>query len=187
MNDKALGVRSFHETISHYQQLRRAAHTFTEERFKDYAISMREITHADVVAADKWAANWADPKKKPDWQWCVLYQGYQSNTAIKRFDAAITVGGVLCALCYGIPTRAKLTLKIHTLARKPSNNPLGGQVRRMMLFAAFTYARLLDCKEIWLCNPMNEELVELYERAGYSASRNRFGKTTHLVMRLDYE
>ncbi len=188
MNDKvSIRHRTFAETVTHYRQLRHATHAFTENRFKAFAISMREISHADAVAADQWGAGWAEQKKKPTWEWVRQYHLHQENTCIKRFDAAVSVGGVLCALCYGIPTRAKLTLKIHTLARKPENNPLAGNVRRVMLFAALTYARLLGCKEIWLCNPLNEELVPVYTRSGYVAHKNRFGKTTHLVMRLDYD
>ncbi len=52
-----------------------------------------------------------------------------------------------------------------------------------MLFAAVAYARLLDAKELWICNPMNDRLVSLYESIGYKAHTNSIGITTHLSSR----
>jgi hypothetical protein len=45
----------------------------------------------------------------------------------------------LCAFCYGIPTKTKLTLKVHTLEWKPTDNPLAGNVLRIILFSAMQH------------------------------------------------
>jgi hypothetical protein len=34
---------------------------------------------------------------------------------------------------------------------------------------------------------MNEKLVDVYQRYGYRANKNRMGNTTHLAMRLKYD
>jgi hypothetical protein len=103
---------------------------------------------------------------------------------VKRFDVAVSAQGKLCALCYGVPSRKKLILKLHALSRLPIHNPLEGKVLSIVLFAADAYARLIDAEEMWLCNPMNEKLVNVYERAGFIPHRNNLGITTHLSLRL---
>lgn len=175
--------RSYKETISHYESLRKVAHEFTEEEYRSFGISMSEIRYSDTVEADKW--QWGSAEKTPIWEWTRMYRDYHSHTGVKRFDTALFAQGKLCALCYGVPSRGKLILKLHALSRAPRDNPLAGKILSIMLFAANAYARLIGAKEMWLCEPMNESLVTLYEKQGYTAHRNNLGKTTHLSMRLD--
>lgn len=187
MTGAGYNKNSFHEAKSHYRELRRVAHDFTEEEYSCYTIKLREISYSDAVEADKWSDYWDDSQKIPSWDWVRMYHDYQSNSGVKRFDAALMMNGVLCAMCYGVPSAGKLTLKLHAISRKPNNNPLEGKVLTIMLFAADAYARILGCTELWICNPMNERLVDVYEKSGYTANRNRLGITTHLSLRLSYE
>ncbi len=114
-----------------------------------------------------------------------MYHRYRGGDALKRFEVAIVAMGEPVALCYGKPSKNKVILKIHTLARSPLNNPLAGNVIEIILFAAMTYASLLGCAEIWLCEPMNGRLVDVYGRHGYTTQMNKNGKVTHVVMRLE--
>ncbi len=179
--------RTYKETIRHYEDLRSVAHDFTEDEFKAYSVKLREIQYRDVVEADRWSDRWINSERIPTWNWERMYHDYRSNPGVKRFDVALSMNGVLSAICYGVPTRGKLTLKLHAISRKPDNNPLQGKVLTIILFAADAYARLLGCEELWICNPMNEKLIGLYKNAGYEANRNRLGVTTHLSMKLNYE
>lgn len=77
-----------------------------------------------------------------------------------------------------------MVLKIHALERKPVNNPLQGKVLTMILFAADAYANLLGSKELWICNPMNQALVQKYQGAGFKAHNNKLGQTSHLSLRI---
>lgn len=113
-----------------------------------------------------------------------MYKDYQSNAGSKRFDIAFKVNGKICALCYGVPTKTKMVLKIHALERKPNQNPLQGQTLKIILFAAEAYATLLGSKELWLCNPMNQTLVGKYQKAGFDAHTDKAGYTSHLSLRI---
>jgi hypothetical protein len=177
-------ARTFKETVVHYGELRKVAHEFTEAEYRQFSVRLREIRYDDAVEADRWSALWDDAAKVPIWTWTRMYRDYHGNSGIKRFDAALDVNGKLCALCYGVPSRRKLILKLHAIARLPENNPLEGKVLTIMLFAADAYARLLDAEELWICNPMNDRLVSLYEGAGYSVNSDRSGVVTHLSLRL---
>lgn len=179
--------RTYKETIQHYQNLRNIAHEFTEDEFKKYSVSLREIEYRDVVEADRWSSQWSNPEKTPTWNWERMYYDYTSNSGVKRFDVSLSRNGILSAICYGVPTKGKLILKLHAISRKPDNNPLQGKVLTIILFAADAYARLLGCEELWICNPMNENLVDLYKKSGYEENKNRLGITTHLSVRLNYE
>ncbi len=168
-------------------KLKSVTHEFTEEEFIDYSIKLRGIQYRDVLEADKWSGRWSDTDKIPIWNWERMYHDYHSHAGVKRFDVALSAGGVLSALCYGAPSRKKLTLKLHAISRRPYDNPLQGKILTIILFAADAYARLLGCEELWICNPMNEKLVDVYQKYGYVANKNRMGATTHLTMRLKYD
>jgi hypothetical protein len=83
-------------------------------------------------------------------------------------------------LAVGIPTRGKITLKVHVVERRPCENPIKGSVLRIILFAAHAYAGMIGSTEVWLCNPVNETMVEKYQQLGYSAVRDRTGSATHM-------
>jgi len=149
--------------------------------------SCREIQYHDVVEADRWSGRWKNSEKISTWGWERMYHDYRSHSGIKRFDVALSMRGMLSAICYGVPTRGKLTLKLHAISRRPDNNPLQGKVLTIILFSADAYARLSGCEELWICNPMNENLVDVYQKFGYVSNRNEMGSTTHLSMRLNYD
>lgn len=184
MQTQFIVKRTFRETIKHYEDMRKVSHNFTEEEYRAYGVKLREIRYIDAVEADKWATQWDEVEKIPSWEWVKMYHDYHSNTGVKRFDTALYAQGKLCAVCYGMPSRKKLILKLHAIGRLPYNNPLEGKVLAIMLYAADSYARILDSEELWICNPMNSRLVSLYQSIGYMAHTNNLGVTTHLSLRL---
>lgn len=177
--------RTFKETITFYEDLRQAVFEFTEEEFDGFGIRLSEISFADAVEADSWSTLWKNPKRITMWEWRSMFHDYHSNSGIKRFDIAVKIGGRLQLLCYGVPSRNKLILKVHALERSPVNNPLRGKVVDMTLFAADAYARLIDAEELWLCNPVSPAHVRLYQSFGFTPNFNNKNKATHLSMRIE--
>ncbi len=177
----------FAEVKTRYMELRKMAYEFTKQQYFAYPVEFREIRYGDAVAADKWRAQWKEPNKRPIWSWVDMYHKYQGPNALKRFDMALVSGGNAVALCYGIPSKNKMILKIHTIARDPVANPLEGMVMEIILFAVNAYAGLLDSREVWLCEPMNALLVKKYEQFGYIPQTNKLGKVTHLSLEVRYE
>lgn len=178
----SVSIKTYQETIRHYQELRKVVYEFAEDEFRAFGAKFSEIAYRDAAEADKW--RWDDVNKTPIWEWTRMYRDYHSNSGAKRFDIAVRAHGKLCALCYGVPSRRKLVLKLHALSRLPNNNPLRGNILSMVLFAADAYARLIGSEEMWLCNPMNNHLVKLYESAGFTAHYNNIGTATHLSIRI---
>lgn len=178
-------VESFLDAKKRYADLRDLVYEVTNNEFASLAISCREISFADAQHADNWRGQWSDREKIPVWEWKAQYNTSHGNNGMKRFDIALCTGGQLWALCYGMPTKRKLTLKLHTLARNPASNPLAGRILEIVLFASDAYARLLGCREIWLVEPMNDQLVSLYQSVGYTAYKNRMGHVTHMVMEVE--
>jgi len=175
--------RSFKETIHHYQDVRDALFEFVEEQYP--GVQAREITLRDAQTADQWPFEWQKSTRTASWQWTKMYSAYRSNSGIKRFDLALHQGGRLLALCYGVPSRNKLTLKLHALERAPGGNPLSGRVVSMIFFAASAYARLLGARELWLCNPVSDAHVRLYQKSGFEPIASRPGMPVkHLVRRI---
>jgi hypothetical protein len=177
--------RTFKETIRHYEELRQAVYEFVEEEYKAYDVALSEISHVDAIEADSWASLWKNPKRITTWSWTRLYSDYHSNTGIKRFDLAVKANGRLQLLCYGVPSRAKLILKLHAIERHPVSNPLSGKIIDLALFAADAYARLIGSNELWLCNPVSSAHVRLYQNAGFEPKYNHQGEVTHLLMRIE--
>ncbi len=184
MQQSSSKTKNFQDVKNHYILLRKIAYEQTEQEFSGNAISLREISFSDVVKADQWTNSWSEQQKRPIWSWRNMYHLYQGRNELKRFDLAVCSNGELAALCYGRPSKNKILLKIHCVARKPFNNPLTGKILDIVLFAAISYATLLGSQEIWLIEPMNLGLVKIYEKYGYTAQRNKSGVITHLAMRL---
>ena len=177
--------RTFIETIRHYDQLRQAVYEFTEEEYQGYGVNLSEISRLDAIEADSWKALWKNPKRAAYWSWARLYNEYHTSSGIKRFDVAVKINGRLQILCYGVPSRKKLILKLHALERHPVNNPLSGKALELTLFAADAYARLIDAEELWLCNPVSSAHVKLYQKAGFDPVYNSQGEVTHLLARIE--
>ncbi len=175
----------FRQVEMKYQNLRRQVFEFTIKNFSSSNFLLREITYNDAMSADRWRMAWSEQHKRPTWSWVEMYN--RSRNLLKRFDIALIVNGEPVALCYGLPSKKKVLLKLHTLARRPNANPLAGHVLDVVLFAASAYASLLGCEEIWLVAPMNDILVEKYQAFGYTAQRNKTGKVTHLSIKVNYK
>jgi hypothetical protein len=172
------------DVVAHYQRLRRFAYDKTEQEFAPLHVKLSEISYGDAVEADAWRSQWVDPERAPSWSWVQMYQEYRSNAGIKRFDPAIRVGGKLCGLCYGVPNRSRLILKLHAITRAPVDNPLRRSCFRVALFGASTYADAIGSEEIWLVQPMNEAVAAYYAGFGFTSERNATGKITHMRIAL---
>lgn len=157
--------------------LRDVVYELSNEHFRAFSVSFAPVRLRDATVADGWC--WPETLHQPSWEWRRLYRDYNSHRGIKRFELALHHQGKLAGLCYGIPSRRKLILKLHALAGAPDGT-LKGLRLRMMLYAANAYARLLNARELWICNPMNSHLVSLYEQAGFLAHFDRTQRVTHL-------
>ncbi len=122
--------------------------------------------------------------RRPNWEWTEMFDRYNSKQGVKRFEVAVWLSGVLCALSYWVPTKNKLVLKIYALGRAPQGNPLAGQTLGIIVACADAYARLLGSTEIWICEPMNRDLVALYARHDFSPVPADGSQVTHLTLRL---
>ncbi len=179
--------RTFSEVETRYRQLRGLVYTITQRAFPASPVTFRETTYNDAVRADQWQNQWEAKHKRPIWSWVDMVNRYHQYNLLKRFDIALVSSGELVALCYGLPSKNKVILKIHTIARKPNENPLSGNVLNMLFYAATAYASLLGSHEIWLVEPMNITLIEKYQQMGYTPQRNKAGKVTHLSIMVNYE
>ena len=173
--------RGYRETIRHYNELREAVYIFVEKRFQSQGIKACEVSHLDACAADKWVGEGGNTS----WQWQQMYADYHTHAGIKRFDLAIKLHGILQLLCYGVPSRRKLILKLHAIERSPTEYRLADNAVSIALFAAFAYAELIESKEIWLCNPLSPAHVRLYQAHGFTARPDALGRIPYLTMRLD--
>lgn len=179
-------LQTLTEVKARYEQLRALVYEFTDEEFQALGIACRAVSFADAMQADRWRSDWKDNNKVPCWEWVRQFEICQASNGSKRFELALCHAGKLVALCYGMPSKRKLLLKIHSLARNPNIDSLAGQIFPIVLFAANAYARLLGCKEIQLIDPMNQDIVLYYERFGFIAERNRFGQVKYLAMEVGY-
>jgi len=182
MAESARIARSFAETLTHYRNLRLLSHQLTEQEYSHLGVRLSDIQLQDTLEADKWS--WSDPEKTPIWTWSRMYEAYRSARGAKRFDVALRAGGGLQALCYGIPSRRRLILKLHALSRSPLGNPLQGQVFQIVLFAAGTYASFLGSQELWLMHPQTDGVAQYYARFGFHYHRDRSGQITHMTTKL---
>jgi hypothetical protein len=171
------------EVKSRYDEFRRMIYAETAQVFSRFGITLKPISADAARTADCWSARESNPDKQPSWSWQSMYDNYNHDRALKRFDVAVYCGNTLCALCYGIPTKRKLILKLHLLQRMPSPNPLSGNTLNIVLYAAKVYAKILGSLELWICEPMNERLVTLYKKDyGFTEVREpKTGVVTHLT------
>jgi len=155
-----------------YRRFREVVYRGTEEEeYAAFGVGLHSISVNDALDADEW------PNAK-SWSWVQQLRQYCNDP--KRFDVGLSVKGRLCALCIGTPSKAGLSLKLHVLEGKPDGNPLKGQVLKIILFAAHGYAGMIGATEVWLCDPINDDLVSVYERYGYMAVRDKKNNVTHL-------
>ena len=173
--------RSYRETIRFYKDLREAVYEYIEEEYRYLGIRASEITHLDACAADQWKSEGS----RAFWGWQQMYANYHTHAGIKRFDLAIKLRGALQLLCYGVPSRRKLILKMHAIERSPKRYTLEEDAVEIALLAAMTYADLLCSKELWLCNPMSPAHVRYYRQYGFTPQHDAAGQTPYLTMRLN--
>jgi len=174
----------YSSVVTRYQQKRALCHSFATEALGIPGLELRPIFYRDAVRGDSWRQQWSDAAKRPTWQWTELFTRYNSKQGVKRFEVAVWLSGVLCALSYGVPTKNKLILRINALGRAPRDNPLAGKTLGIILACADAYARLLGSTEIWICEPMNQDLVAIYAKHDFSPVPADGSHVTHLTLRL---
>ena len=157
-----------------YRAIRERVYQLTNDRFAALGVHARQISDADATSADAWD----DKYGVVTWKWCDFVQ-YARRDA-KRFDLAIEAGDRLCALCLGVPTGGKMTLKLHVVGSNPHENPLKGKVLMIVFSAAHAYAAALGSLEVHLCEPVNERVIALYKTYGYETVQNKQGVVTHM-------
>jgi hypothetical protein len=162
------------QVVEHYGETRQFVYRQTEQAFASLGVHVRAISDQDAAEADAWP----DIHGVKSWSWQKNLARYRREP--KRFDIAIAVGGRLCALAMGVPSRGRITLKIHVLERRPEDNPIKGRALKVILLAAHAYAGMIGSREVWLCHPASEALVAVYEKLQYSPVRDRDGRATHL-------
>ena len=173
--------RNYRDTIKFYKELREAVHEFIEDEYRYLGIRASEITHLDACTADRWKCEGS----RAFWQWQQMYADYHTHAGVKRFDLAIKLHGVLQLLCYGVPSRRKLILKMHAIERSPVRYTLEEDAVEIALLGALTYADLLRSKEIWLCNPVSPAHVRYYRQYGFTPHHDAAGLVPYLTMRLN--
>jgi hypothetical protein len=180
---RAMQQHEFTAVAARYVQMRKLCYSFATEALGIPGLELRPIYFCDAVQGDSWRLQWNDPAKRPTWEWVELFNRYNTRQGVKRFEVAVWLRGVLCGLCYGFPNKSKLILRIHAIGRAPNGNQLAGKVLPVLLASADAYALLLGSKEVWICEPMNSELVALYAKHKFSPVTADGGQVTHLIRR----
>ncbi|NRD75208.1 hypothetical protein HQQ94_18670 [Shewanella sp. VB17] len=90
--------RGVNGTKSRYRELRGVVYDFTEKEFDISGLTISEITLQDAIVADNWVSEWKDSERIATWEWTSMYNEYQSNSGLKRFDLAFKVHSQVCAL-----------------------------------------------------------------------------------------
>jgi hypothetical protein len=175
---------SLREAKIRYQQWRDFVYGSVTEEFADLGLEVGEISDQQAHEADEWNNTKQSSLRAVRWSWVEMRSRYQGKSRFKRFDMSVVKDGHLCILCYGVPSRGKMFLKIHALQGdfNAHLNPLRGAVVELVFRAAQIYAELLGAREIWICNPVNGRLVELYESQGFTAVVKN-GIVTHLFLK----
>ncbi|MFT3780682.1 MAG: hypothetical protein QM790_01615 [Nibricoccus sp.] len=157
-----------------YRTMRERAFRATEQNFCSLGIRIRTMQESDAAEADAWP----DTHGVRSWSWQQMRQVLQRDQ--KRFDVAVLAEGKLCAVCLGAPTRGKMALKLYFIESCPVQNPLRGNVLKIVFFAAHTYAKALGSLEVHIVEPASERLVEIYSAYHYEPFSDKTGKVTHM-------
>ena len=184
MQDEIYNKLTFREALEYHEELRNELYQEVSREYSALGITAREIKYADVKEADSWKNFWTKQEKAASWNWCDLYDVYRSRRGARRFDLAITKGGRLLGLSYGMLENRRLILKLHAMEANPRSNPISGGMLEITLFAADIYADVNRSSEIWICDPVSDAHVRLYQGRGFVPYYDRFDKCTHLMRKV---
>jgi hypothetical protein len=160
-----------------YQIWRDNVYRMATEDYAAAGFSFREITREDISQADNWDKGRSE--NLATWWWRDYYD--ELHNIEERFDLAVQYGKELYALCYGISSGGDLILEIKVIQKNPRLKTGEIKALSIVLYAAELYADSLGAREIRICEPINEKLVQFYETFGYKVARNTRGMALYLI------
>lgn len=112
--------------------------------------------------------------RRVGWDWSELREEFGGYPA--RFELALCVGDVLCALAVGRPSKGRTLMKLYYLEGNPDlTHPLKGSVLTSVLEGFELYAAMLDCPVARLVSPL-EGVIPRYKVAGYRLAEGKHGQ-----------
>lgn len=153
---------------SDYDDIRRGFYTFFESRVLSdtgLVITAGPIDQFVLHQVQLWSG------RRYQWDWSVLKHTYQHYPS--RFELAIRSDTTLCGLAIGKPSKAREHMSAKFIEGHPNErHPLKGYVLDILLDGLEVYGNALQCKFARV-DDVVEEIVPLYERAGYELANKR--------------
>ena len=154
-----------------YSELRKAFYSLLQVRLlalTGVSVKATELFPSLIRETEGWQ------NRKVDWDWSELREGFGGYPA--RFELALCVGDVLCALAVGRPSKARTLMKLYYLEGNPDlTHPLKGSVLTAVLEGFELYAAMLECPVARLISPL-QEVIPRYEAAGYKLAESGHGQ-----------
>ena len=144
------------------QESRIQAQSVLPIKFKN-SIKLKGIDQKALVQAKLWEIS---SNRQVDWEWKFGYEAYRRRFP-KRFELAVWNNSILCGLSIGRPSYYGSRLRLDFAERAPDNCPIIGYVMPLILLGAEAYALSIGADEIRIMHPLNERLVNYYNRQGY--------------------
>lgn len=127
------------------------------------SVSLKGIDQKALIHAKAWEH---DYNRTVNWEWQEGYNIYKMRYP-KRFELSIWKSNILCGLSIGRPSYHGTRLRLDFAERAPSNCPIRGYVMQLILLGAESYALNIGAEEVRIMHPLNERLVNYYNRLGY--------------------
>ena len=123
-------------------------------------VRIEPITHEAISECLEW------PESRCQFPWEEIIGWKDADP--KGIDVAIWYEGELCGLCYASPRKSRLCIKVILLQGSPrKSHPLRGEVAVLALTSVDFYARMLECKQIEIQDPL-EGARSVYEALGFT-------------------
>ena len=135
------------------------------------SITLSGISQKELVHTKHWAIS---PNREVDWDWLYGHEIYRKRYP-KRFEVAIWYKNFLSGLAIGRPTYHGSKLRLDFAERAPDNCPIKGYVMPVILLSAEAYGLKIGADEVRRMDPMNERLVNYYNRLGYKYVEGTMG------------
>jgi hypothetical protein len=144
------------------QESRIQAQAALPAKFKN-TVKLSPIDQKAIIQSNLWEKS---ALREVDWNWKLGHRIY-SKRYPKRFELAIWYQNILCGLSLGRPSYAGSRLRLDFAERAPENCPIRGYVMQLTLLGAESYALSIGADEVRIMHPLNERLVNYYNRLGY--------------------
>lgn len=144
------------------QESRLQAQSVLPVKFKN-TVKLSAIDQKALTQSKLWEES---DFREVDWNWKLGHNIYKKRYP-KRFELAIWYQNILCGLSLGRPSYTGSRLRLDFAERAPENCPIKGHVMQLTLLGAESYALSIGADEIRIMHPLNERLVNYYNRLGY--------------------